>query len=177
MIGRPQFEKVATIPQPVFHNPQHDHARCAADALAEADAVCAKRGARLTSTRRRVLEILLSGHRPIGAYEIIDHLAADGSRPAPITVYRALDFLLEQGLVHRLASRNAFMACIHQHAATDKVVFLICEQCGAVGEVSSARIMRTIDEAAAAAGFMPKAPVVEVSGLCAHCQSDAPART
>ena len=132
--------------------------------------MCTARGARLTPTRRAVLEILLSGHRPIGAYEIMDRLAKDGTRPAPITVYRALDFLLDQGLVHRLASRNAFMACIHNHAATDNVVFLICEQCGVVGEASSTAVTRTINDAAAAAGFLPKDPVVEVTGLCAHCR-------
>ncbi len=160
-----------TIPQPVFHNPEHDHARCAADALAEAEAVCAGRGARLTPIRRRVLEVLLAGHQPVGAYEIMDRLANEGSRPAPITIYRALDFLLEHGLVHRLTSRNAFMACIHNHAANDNVVFLICEACGAVGESSSQAVTRTINEAAAAAGFQPKVPVIEVSGLCAHCRN------
>jgi Fur family zinc uptake transcriptional regulator len=159
------------VPTPVFHTPGHDHARCESDALADAEAVCAARGARLTATRRGVLEILLSGHRPIGAYEIMDRLAKDGTRPAPITVYRALEFLLEHGLVHRLASRNAFMACIHNHAATDNVVFLICEQCGAVGEASSTAVMRTINDAAAAAGFIPKNPVIEVTGLCAHCRA------
>src|SRR6266511_767788 len=121
---------------PLFHAPDHDHAVCEADAIAEAEAVCAARALRLTPIRRKVLGALVSGHRPLGAYEIMDRLAASGPRPAPITVYRALDFLLENGLVHRIASRNAFIACIHNHAATDSIVFLICERCGAVGEAS-----------------------------------------
>ena len=89
--------------------------------------------------RRRVLEALLASHAPLGAYELIDRLAEQGARPAPITIYRALDFLREQGLVHRIESRNAFIACVHNHASGDPVVFLICEKCGAVGEAAVRR--------------------------------------
>ena len=89
--------------------------------------------------RRHVLEVLAASHKPLGAYEIIDRVAARGPRPAPITIYRALDFLTAQGLVHRIESRNAFLACINNHASDAPVVFLICEQCGAVGEAPSAR--------------------------------------
>ena len=156
---------------PVFHAPDHDHARCEADAIADAEALCAARGLRLTPIRRRVLATLFSGHRPLGAYEIMDRLAEAGPRPAPITVYRALDFLLENGLVHRIASRNAFIACIHNHAATDSVVFLICERCGTVGEAPSAAIKAMLNAAAAEAGFTPRLPVIEVPGLCAHCRA------
>jgi Fur family zinc uptake transcriptional regulator len=157
--------------QPLFHAPGHDHARCAADALADAQALCAERGLRLTPLRRGVLEALLSGHRALGAYEIMDRLAEAGPRPAPITVYRALDFLLEAGLVHRIASRNAFLACIGDHAASDGVVFLICERCGTVGEASSEAVRASLNAAAAGAGFAPKIPVIEVPGLCAHCRA------
>ncbi len=94
---------------------------------------------RLTPIRRRVLEALLASHQPLGAYELIDRLAARGARPAPITIYRALDFLREQGLVHRIESRNAFIACVHNHDSGDPVVFLICEKCGAVGEAACRR--------------------------------------
>jgi Fur family zinc uptake transcriptional regulator len=111
--------------QSLFHAPDHDHARCEADAIAEAEAVCTTRGVRLTPQRRQVLALLASGHRPLGAYEIMDRLAEQGPRPAPISVYRALDFLMENGLVHRLASRNAFLACVQYHAASENVVFLI----------------------------------------------------
>ena len=89
--------------------------------------------------RRHVLEVLAASHKPLGAYEIIDLVAARGPRPAPITIYRALDFLTAQGLVHRIESRNAFLACINNHASDAPVVFLICEHCGAVGEAPSAR--------------------------------------
>ncbi|HEV3397502.1 MAG TPA: transcriptional repressor, partial [Xanthobacteraceae bacterium] len=89
----------------IFPAPDHDHGRCSADAMAHAEALCAARRERLTPTRRHVLEALAASHRPLGAYEIIDRLAERGPRPAPITVYRALDFLLAQGLVHRIESR------------------------------------------------------------------------
>ena len=153
----------------VFPAPDHDHDRCAADALAHAEAVCVKRGERLTTMRRNVLEVLSGSHKPLGAYEIIDSVAARGARPAPITIYRALDFLTAQGLVHRIESRNAFLACINNHASGAPVVFLICEHCGAVGEAASGAVADSLNVAAKSAGFTPKSPVIEISGVCAHC--------
>src|SRR5262245_54436437 len=106
----------------VFPAPDHDHDRCSSDAMAVAEALCRERGQRLTPIRRSVLATLLASHKPLGAYEIIDRLAPKGReglgpRPAPITAYRALEFLRENGLVHRIESRNAFIACVHNHAA------------------------------------------------------------
>ncbi|MDO8878899.1 MAG: transcriptional repressor [Pseudolabrys sp.] len=159
----------------VFPTPGHDHDRCATDAIAHAEATCAAHKEKLTPTRRRVLEALLASHAPLGAYELIDRLADDGAkeggRPAPITIYRALDFLREQGLVHRIESRNAFIACAHNHDSGDPVVFLICEKCGSVGEAASAAVADTIKSASRAAGFTPKTPVIEISGVCAHCKT------
>jgi Fur family transcriptional regulator, zinc uptake regulator len=157
-------------PPPVFPAPNHDHDRCSTGAMAVAEAVCAQRGQRLTPIRRKVLSALLGSHKPLGAYEIIDRLAPKGPRPAPITAYRALEFLRENGLVHRIESRNAFIACVHNHAVGALVVFLICEQCGAVGEASSAEVTATLTSAARAAGFTPKSPVIELSGICTHCR-------
>jgi Fur family zinc uptake transcriptional regulator len=154
----------------IFPAPDHDHDRCSADAMAHAEALCAARGQRLTPLRRQVLQTLAESHKMLGAYEIMDRMAAQGPRPAPITVYRALDFLLENGLVHRIESRNAFLACIGEHeAGSGTVVFLICERCGAVGEASSKAVADTLQGAARAAGFTPKARVIEVTGVCAHC--------
>src|SRR6266700_6010502 len=137
---------------PVFHAPDHDHERCSTDAMATAEAICLDRGQRLTPIRRKVLAALLASHKPLGAYEIIDRLASKeesaGPRPAPITAYRALEFLRENGLVHRIESRNAFIACVHKHSAAALVVFLICECCGAVGEASSAEVTATLTSAA-----------------------------
>ncbi len=110
----------------------------------------------LTPIRRQVLEALLASHKPLGAYELIERVAEAGSRPAPITIYRALDFLMENGLVHRIERLNAFIACIRHHHAEDPVVFLICERCGAVGEASSAAVAEKLTAAARAAGFTPE---------------------
>ena len=156
--------------QAVFPAPGHDHGRCASDAIAHAEAICAARAQRLTPIRRRVLEALLSRHKPLGAYEIIERLGARGAPPAPITIYRALEFLRENGLVHRIESRNAFIACINNHASGDPVVFLLCERCGSVGEAASTAIAETLKTASRAAGFTPKTPVIEITGTCAHCR-------
>src|SRR5262245_11532034 len=154
----------------VFPAPGHDHDRCSSDAMAVAEARCHERGQRLTPIRRAVLGALLGSHQPLGAYEIMERVAGGGPRPAPITVYRALEFLRENGLVHRIESRNAFVACVHAHVAGDLVVFLICERCGAVGEASSVKVASTLRSAARAVGFTPKSPVIEVGGVCTHCR-------
>jgi Fur family zinc uptake transcriptional regulator len=156
-----------------FPAPDHDHGRCASDALARAEEICTERHERLTPMRRRVLEALLASHVPLGAYELIERLSARGAHLAPITVYRALDFLRAQGLVHRIESRNAFIACIAGHDSGEPVVFLICERCGAVGEAAGAAVAATIKSASHAAGFAPKTPVVEIYGTCAHCKHTA----
>ncbi|HEY4855471.1 MAG TPA: Fur family transcriptional regulator, partial [Xanthobacteraceae bacterium] len=152
-----------------FPTPGHDHNRCSDDAMALAEARCIERGQRLTAIRRRVLAALLDSHRALGAYDIIEQLSPSGLRLAPITTYRALEFLQENGLVHRIASRNAFIACVHNHNAEDPVVFMICEDCGVIGEASSAEVTATLAAAAQRAGFRPKSPVIEMTGICAHC--------
>ena len=157
----------------VFLAPDHDHDRCSTDAMAIAEAQCAERGQRLTPIRREVLAALLGSHQPVGAYEIMERLAPTGPRPAPITVYRALEFLRENGFVHRIESRNAFVACVHTHAAGELVVFLICDRCGRVGEAHSAEVATALAAAARAAGFTPKSPVIEISGICRHCRGAA----
>jgi len=159
----------------IFPAPDHDHARCASAAIEHAEAQCAARAQRLTPMRRQVLETLLASHRPLGAYEIIERLAdknlADKTRPAPITIYRALDFLRDNGFVHRIESHNAFVACVHNHGSDDLVVFLICERCGAVGEAPGAGAAESLKASARAAGFSPKSPLVEIAGICSHCRS------
>ncbi|MCG6205749.1 transcriptional repressor [Rhodopseudomonas sp. HC1] len=159
-----------TALKPAFPAPGHDHDRCAAEGLEYAERICADRSQNLTPIRRHVLRALLSSHRPLGAYEVIEELARVMPRPAPITVYRALDFLMQNGLVHRIESRNAFLACgrAHDDAA---VAFLICECCGSVGEISASAVAQGLSEAARQTGFTPKLSVVEITGICGHCQS------
>jgi Fur family transcriptional regulator, zinc uptake regulator len=166
---------MTNMPQAVFPAPDHDHERCTSAAIAHAEAHCAARAQRLTPIRRHVLEALLASHKPLGAYEIIEHLAqhnsAQQNRPAPITIYRALDFLRDNGLVHRIESRNAFVACAHNHADSDLVVFLICEKCGAVGEAPDGGAAEALKSSARAAGFSPKSPLIEIAGICSHCRA------
>jgi Fur family transcriptional regulator, zinc uptake regulator len=150
-----------TLTKPTFPAPDHDHGRCTAEAIAHAEQVCARRAQKFTPIRRQVLQALLSSHRPLGAYEVIDELAKSMPRPAPITVYRALDFLMENGLV---------LACAHDHDETSMVAFLICDHCGSVGEIPAAPVAQSLNAAARASGFAPKLSVVEIAGTCAHCQ-------
>lgn len=154
----------------IFHAPDHDHERCTKTAMAYAEAQCTARSQRLTPIRRQVLEALLTSHKPLGAYEIIDRLGHRNGRPAPITVYRALDFLRANGLVHRIESRNAFVACGHNHSGDDPVVFLICERCGAVGEAPGGAVAEALKASSRAAGFVPKSPLIEIVGVCSHCR-------
>ena len=164
---------LAGLAKPAFPAPDHDHGRCAAEAISHAERVCKERAQKLTPIRRQVLQALLASHRPLGAYEIIDELAKSMPRPAPITIYRALDFLMANGLVHRIESRNAFLACAHDHDAASMVAFLICERCGAVGEIPAAAMAQSLAATARATGFAPKLSVVEITGTCAHCQKAA----
>jgi Fur family transcriptional regulator, zinc uptake regulator len=157
------------LTKPAFPAPDHDHGRCTADGIAHAERTCAARAQKFTPIRRQVLQALLSSHRPLGAYEIIDALAKSMARPAPITVYRALDFLMGNGLVHRIESRNAYLACAHDHDAAAMVAFLICDHCGSVGEIPAAPVAQSLNAAARATGFAPKLSVVEITGTCAHC--------
>jgi len=151
----------------------HQSAR-ADDALNRADAACRANGVRLTPIRRDVLAALYATHRPLGAYDLADVLAAEGHRRlAPITIYRALDFLIREGLVHRLASRNAFIACPHGHAPHDLVAFLICEQCGGVDEVSSQTLSGAVAALLRTEAFRPNLQVLEISGRCGHCGEPA----
>jgi Fur family transcriptional regulator, zinc uptake regulator len=152
----------------------HDHAHCVADALTRADALCAERGARLTILRRRVLELVWSSHRPRGAYAILEDLSQqDGKATAPLTVYRALEFLVEQGLVHRIESLNAYVGCAAP-GASHSGQFLVCEGCGDAAEIDDPSIRSAIDDAAAVRGFRVQRPTVEVRGVCKDCQEKHP---
>jgi Fur family zinc uptake transcriptional regulator len=153
------------------HDHDHDHHACVTSAMARAEAACEERGARLTPLRRRVLEGLADSHVPLGAYELVERLGASGEKPAPMSVYRALDFLVSEGLAHRIESRNAYMACGRAHGADDVIVFLICEACGLTSEVASHAVGRDLAWATRAAGFTPRARAIEIAGTCSRCQA------
>jgi Fur family zinc uptake transcriptional regulator len=128
----------------------------------------------LTPARQRALDALTAANRPVGAYEMIELMTdASGKRPAPISVYRALGYLLDNGLAHRLASKNAFVVCGHDHGAEEPVIFLICETCGDVKEATSAGLAQELAGLTQRAGFTPRTRVIEINGRCERCR-DAP---
>jgi Fur family zinc uptake transcriptional regulator len=152
------------------HPGPHDHAACVDDALETAEALCGERGARLTPLRRRVLELVWSSHRPVGAYDILGKLGDGRGKAAPPTVYRALDFLIEHGLVHRIESMNAYLGCNHpEQSHTGQ--FLICRECGDVTELDDEDVRQTLRRKAAALGFDVRSQTVELVGLCANCKA------
>jgi Fur family transcriptional regulator, zinc uptake regulator len=151
-----------------FHDPRHDHSQCASDVIARAEAQCAARKTRLTPQRREVLERIAETHAAVGAYDIIERMAAGGERPAPITVYRALDFLLANGLVHKIESRSAYVACAHEHGGAQAAI-LICEACDSVAELDTPDVFGALIDAARGHGFLAKRAVVEISGRCGAC--------
>ena len=129
-------------------------------------------GLRLTPIRAKALQALHADHRPVGAYDLADRISpAGGRRLAPISIYRALDFLVEQGFVHRLSSRNAYVACLHGHGADEVVAFLICEACGGVDEDSSPAMKQAVAAIAQSRHFAPSHQVVEIVGRCEHCRN------
>jgi Fur family transcriptional regulator, zinc uptake regulator len=154
--------------------PKKTSAKTVGTTLSHAEDLCRKGGVKLTAGRRRILEILAAEGRPLGAYDLIERVAETAAkRPAPISVYRALDFLLENGLIHRLASRNAYLACGHGHAEQEPVVFLICDTCGDVVEATSDALSRDLCQLADKAKFAPRVQVMEIAGHCRLCTGTA----
>ncbi|SIN81727.1 transcriptional repressor [Vannielia litorea] len=147
----------------------HDHRACVSTALAAAEAACAARGARLTPLRRRALEILLESHKAIGAYDLLERLAAEGLGDKPPVAYRALNFLTEHGFAHRIERLNAYIACAHPEAGVGHgAAFLICRDCGRVAESLSEKT--PLGKDAREAGFTVEDAVIEARGLCPQCQ-------
>lgn len=151
---------------------KHDHERCRADALAEAQRLCKTRSVRLTPVRERVLELLWQKHRPLRAYDILETLSAEGFGSQPPVVYRALEFLIEQGFVHKIERLNAFLACdcpADDHGAK----FLICTSCERVAEFDDQAIASALSEVAEGSGFAIGRATLEVEGLCPDCATSA----
>ncbi|MGA8194495.1 MAG: Fur family transcriptional regulator [Acetobacteraceae bacterium] len=151
--------------------------------LDRAEAICERRGANLTELRRRVLGLVLDAVSPTGAYELLDRLRQTRRGAAPPTVYRALDFLLEQGLVHRVERLSAFVGCVagctadpdgesHTHAAQ----FLICRECGRVIEMQDHHVSAVLARAARDSGFAISSATIEAEGLCSTCRGSVTVR-
>ena len=153
---------------------QHDHKSCVQGALSAVEAQCATHKLQFTPVRRRVLEILLSEHRAMGAYEILDVLRDEGLGSQPPVDYRALDFLVSHRFAHKVERLNAFIACTHP-GQTHTPAFLICRQCDAVAEAHAEPTRGILGRAADEAGFAIEQAVVEAVGLCPNCRKVQPA--
>jgi Fur family transcriptional regulator, zinc uptake regulator len=151
-------------------NPQHHHDSGAL--IEEVRAACVAQGLRFTPLREKVLELIANAHGPAKAYTLLEQLKAQHEAAAPPTVYRALDFLLEHGFVHKVESINAFVACPHPSGA-HVAQFLVCDSCGAAIELESAALPAMLTELALAQQFSPDRLVVEVHGRCAQCSKPA----
>lgn len=152
-----------------FPPPQHDHGHCVSAAVETAESLCRTQGLRLTRTRRRVLELVWNSHKPVGAYDILDSINNEGKKAAPPTVYRALDFLIEANLVHRLDSINAFVGCPDPgHAHTGQI--LICRQCRSVAELDDTDISQLVEQKVSNLGFSAIHQMLEIQGLCQDCR-------
>jgi len=144
----------------------HEHGTSAV--FASVERACRERGLRLTPLRRQVLELILAAGGPVKAYDLLDSLTTSHHSAAPPTVYRALDFLLENHFIHRLETRNAYVSCFHPEASHSGQ-FLICEQCDQVTEINAPEMTQGVLKAAAEQGFKPSKEVVEVYGICRKC--------
>jgi Fur family zinc uptake transcriptional regulator len=152
--------------------PDAQHVRCDLGAiLARTERFCTERNVPFTPMRRRVIEVLAASSTPLTAYDLAKRVS-EGRSVAPVQIYRALEFLQEAGVAHRLATKGAYIACDQEHAPGETIVFLVCAGCGAVEEAASRSIERGLKGAAAASGFKPVHPVFEVEGECAACQAD-----
>jgi Fur family zinc uptake transcriptional regulator len=147
---------------------EDNHQSCIEEALASAESLCRRRKQRFTAIRRRVLELVWLRHKPVGAYEVLEILQKDG-RTAPPTVYRALDFLQQMGLVHRIASLNSYVGCARPGDPHDGQ-FLICESCKSLAELDVPAITSAIEKSAEEAGFEARRHTVEIMGLCPRCR-------
>jgi Fur family zinc uptake transcriptional regulator len=156
--------------EPLFPSPVHDHDGCVRDALESAELHCRQSGARLTDIRRRTLELVWASHAPIGAYALLEKLREEGRIAQPPTIYRALDFLLEQGLIHRVERLNAFIGCPRPdrpHA----VLLLLCKVCNRAAELDDLPVGRAIHKAADARGFTVSRQTLEIEGICEDCRT------
>ena len=135
----------------------------------EVERACAARGLRLTPIRANALRLIADAGRPLKAYDLLDRMKVTHDAAAPPTVYRALDFLLEHGFIHKLSSINAYVGCHHPASVAHAVPFLICDRCQSATELEDPSIVDALDAAARGHGFAPRAQTLEVHGLCARC--------
>lgn len=154
-----------------FPPERHDHGACIDAALAQAREVCREQGGRLTPQRQQILELIWQEHKPVGAYELLERLHEAGVKAAPPTVYRALEFLLSHGLIHRIESLNAYTGCTAP-GTPHHGQFLVCSQCHRVAELDEPAISGQLDKSARRIGFEIERQTVEICGLCPRCRGE-----
>lgn len=159
-------------PASLFQAASHDHVSCIDAALDRAAQLCQERGARLTELRRQVLQLVWRGHEPVGAYAILEALRRSHPGAAPPTVYRALEFLIEHGLIHRIESLNAYVGCSRPERPHVSQ-FLICGRCGAAAELDEPAIANAVLRRAGELGFAVERQTIEVRGFCPRCRRAA----
>ena len=156
---------------------EHDHAQCRETMLDELAQAAKTRGLRLTPVRVRVLELLSEAHRAMGAYELLDSLRDAGLGSQPPVIYRALDFLIEAGFVHKIERLNAYIACCHpdrEPGGDHGACFLICSRCRKVAEIEDGALDIALAQAAAGRGFAIRRTALENEGPSPACRSGAP---
>ena len=166
MAPTPEVNVSATNAPHRPHGHHHDDAHSFVRAVEDAST---ERGLRLTPLRREVLQLVANAGKPVKAYDLLDQLRESHGNAAPPTVYRALDFLLENGFIHKLESINAFVSC-HHPAESHQVPFLICDVCSSAQEVCDVRVAELIEAQAKSFGFRPQAQTLEVHGVCKNCR-------
>jgi Fur family transcriptional regulator, zinc uptake regulator len=152
------------------HLKYHDHTACISLVLHQAKQLCADRGVQLTPIRYQVLELVWDSHKAVKAYDLLDKIKPLQPAAKPATIYRALDFLLEQGFIHRIESLNAFVGCGHSGHQHEQLM-LICKQCHEVEERPAAEVMRALADETQYAGFSVHSRAIEIHGICAKCVS------
>jgi Fur family transcriptional regulator, zinc uptake regulator len=146
------------------------HAVCVEDALHVAERICAEKNVRFTPLRRTVLEMIWEHHGPAKAYDLLDKLKKEDASAKPPTVYRTLDFLLENGLAHKLSSLNAYVGCSHPLKA-HACYFLMCTECGGITECCNSTLAQAITETARKNRFTPRRITLEIEGVCEECRT------
>ena len=154
-----------------FQAQGHPHERCLNQALDCAEKTCKERGLKLTRLRRRVLELVWQSHEPVKAYHVLDRLKYDGFSSAPPTVYRTLEFLQSEGLVHKIESLNAYLGC-GQPVAHHQSQFLICHKCGSAAELADNEIRQLLTSKAEGLGFKIDNVLIEIKGICSACKQN-----
>lgn len=150
------------------HSYGHDHKQCVTEALGAAENLCLARGVHLTPIRHQVLELIWDSHKAVKAYELLDRIKPSQQAARPATIYRALDFLIEQGFIHRVESLKAFIGCRcseHQH----ELLLLICKHCNEVEERLAPAVMAPLSQEFSQAGFIVHSKAIEAQGICGKC--------